>query len=53
MEIEVALRKWDVDVAAFADRFAVVECFKHGKEAAVFLHKPRKGVKDARPAMPA
>ena len=41
---EVAGDEGDVDVAALADRFAVVEGFKDGEEAGVFLGQAGEGV---------
>ena len=46
------LRQRDINVAAFADRFAVVEGLQHSKQAAVFLQKACDGIKVARTAMP-
>ena len=45
--VEVADRQGHVDVAALADRFAVVEGFHDGQKAAVFLHQARDGIEDA------
>ncbi len=42
--IEVPLRKRYVDVPRLADRFAVVQRFKNGKQPRVFLQKPRDGI---------
>ena len=43
----------DVDVAGFADRFAVVEGFEHGKKARLLLQVTGDGIKPTRAAMTA
>jgi len=51
--IEMPLRQRNVDVARFADRFAIVQRFQHREQPAVFLQKPGDGIKIPRPARPA
>ena len=46
--IEMARDQRNIDVAAFADRFAVVDGFEHGQAARVLLHRPRQGIQIAR-----
>src|SRR5690606_1473892 len=46
--IEMPDREGHVDVAAFPDRFAVVQRFEDGEEAGLFLHLSRDGIEDAR-----
>ena len=48
--VEMTLHQRNIDVAALADRLAVVECFEHRKEAAVLLQKARNGIEICRPA---
>ena len=51
MVVEMPRHQRHVDVAAFTDRLAVVERFKHGKEAFAFLDVAGKRVKPLRPFM--
>ena len=53
VKIEVALGKGNVDVAAFADRLAIVERFQNGEQAGVFLQEAGNGVKVLGAAMTA
>ena len=45
--IEMPDRQGHINIAAFADRFAVVERLHHRQKAAVFLHQTRDGIKNA------
>ena len=47
MVIEMTRNQRNVDVAAFADRLAVVHGFEHRKQARVFLDQARDGVQIA------
>ena len=49
--VEMPGDKRDVDVAAFADRLAVVHRFQHGEQAGVFLDEARQGVEVLRALM--
>ena len=43
--IEMPDRQRHIDVAAFADRFAVIQRFHHGKQAGVFLQQTGNSIK--------
>src|ERR1700757_2446506 len=45
MVIKMTRHKWDIDVAAFANRFAVVQRFEHREPARMFLHLPGQRIK--------
>ena len=47
MVIEVADNQWNIDVAALANRLAVVHGLEHGEAAGVLLHGPRQSVEIA------
>ena len=47
--VKMPLHKRDVDVTAFTDRLAVVQCLKHRKKAAVFLHQTGNRIEHPRP----
>ena len=47
----MADRQRHINVAAFADRFAVVQCLHHGQQTAVFLQKAGDCIKDTRTFM--
>ena len=49
MIIEVARQQGHVDIARFADRFAVVHRFQHGQQAVVLLDVAGDGIQVARP----
>ena len=51
MVIEVAGDKRNVDVAALANRLAVVHCFEDGETARVLLHLAGESVEIARSLM--
>ncbi len=42
--VEMAVDQRDIDVAAFADRFAVVERLQHTEKTGMFLHQAGEGV---------
>jgi hypothetical protein len=44
--VEMADREGDINIAGFADRFAVVQRFYHGQKARVFLHETGDSIKD-------
>ncbi len=48
--VEMPRDQRDVDIAAFADRLAVVQRLQHREQARVLLHQPRQGIEVPRPA---
>ena len=53
MVIEMPLRQRNINVAAFADRLAVVQRLKHSKQTRMLLQKARNGIKHPGATMPA
>ena len=51
MVIEVPRHQRNVDVAALADRLAVVHRLQHGEEPLAFLHVPRQRIEMPRPRL--
>src|SRR5580704_18549204 len=47
----MARHEWNVDVAAFADRLAIVHRFQNGKKAGMFLHQACEGIQITRTDM--
>ena len=51
MVIKMPRYQRDIDVAAFANRLAIVECFEHREPARMFLHLPGQRIQITRTRM--
>ena len=50
--IKMPRDQWDIDIAALANRFAVVHRLQHREPPRVFLHLPRQRIQITRARMP-